>query len=367
MSQRHRSALLAAVIFAAFGAGAGCEKDKVEAPAPSEADAPWKALVAELDGDLLTVHEKSRALDEFEARFPSNHPYEKELAQRRRTIEKAVKDDLAAQASRVKTYEAEHKAASERRRTAIESGSLTSLAGEILFLFAPWEDELEQEGFAPVAMEVESKAPRVRHSPFQGMGMGSMRVALQDLMAEAVPDMAREKGEYRERHDRMNESFNLLLRGRLGARLFYEDNPGAIDPAALEKLLDEVYVDPDTPFLGSRARDAYRLFRPIVWDYARVYVSLNKRFGKRKLVAAYKKGLRKYDGSSDETSMMIFYSEFARKHGVADKAGLKQTWGSSVIVGFWMRRAADGTDQTLVAFLRKVADGYDPELAKLLR
>ncbi len=215
MSQGPRSALLAAVIFAAFGAGAGCEKDKPEAPAPSEADEPWKALVADLDSDRLSVHERLQALDEFESRFPSDHPYENELAQRRRKIEKAVKDDLAAQASRVKTFEAEHKAAAQRRRAAIESGSLASLAGEILFLFAPWEDGIKKEGFAPVAMEVESKGPRVRHSPFQGQGMGSMRVALQDLMAEVVPDMVREEGEYRERHDRMNESFNALLRGRL--------------------------------------------------------------------------------------------------------------------------------------------------------
>ena len=366
MSQRHRSTLLAAVIFAALGAAAACERDKPEAPAPSEADAPWQALVASLDGDRLSVHEQLQALDEFESRF-SDHPYEKQLAERRRKIEQLVTDELAAQASRAKTFEAEQTAGAERRRTAIESGSLSSLAGEIMFLFAPWEDEIKQEGFTPVAMQVESKGPRVRHSPFQSMGMGSMRVALRDLMSEAVPDMVKPEGEYRERHDRMNESFNLLLRGRLGAKLFDEDHPGAIDPVALEKLLDEVYVSPDQPFLGARASDTYRLFRSIVWDYARVYVSLNKNVGKRKLLAAYKQGRAKFDDSSDETSMLMFYDEFARKHEVAKSAGLAETWGASVIVGFWMRRAADGTDQTLVAFLRKVAADYDPELAKLLK
>ncbi len=64
--------------------------------------------------------------------------------------------------------------------------------------------------------------------------------------------------------------------------------------------------------------------------------------------------------------MVLFYGDFARKHDIAKSAGLADHWGASVIVGFWMRRAADGTDGTLVAFLGKVADSYDPDLAKLL-
>ena len=364
MSRCHRSVLFASVIFVAIGA-AGCERDRPEPPAPSEADAPWKTLVAELDGDRLTVHEKLRALDEFTAQFPDDHPYEDELARRRRDIERAVEADLAAQASRARANQQEEDAVLDRRRDAIATGPLAAVTQEVLFRFWPWEDDVSEDGFDAVTLAVDGRPPRVRRAPFRGSGLGTLRHAATELLGELFPEAVRE-GEYLQRHDRLNESLNQLLRGRLGTDLFDEANPGALDPAALEKLLDDIYVSPDAPFIGARAGDVYRLFRPIVWDYARVHQVLDRKFGRKKLVAMYRRALRTHDSSSYETTMLRFYGDFVTKHDVAKRAGLDDDWTAPVIAGFWMRRADDGTDRILVDFLRKAAGDYDPELAKLL-
>jgi hypothetical protein len=360
---------LSSPILLIFGAAAvlagGCERDRAGAAEQAEDHAPWRELVAELDGDRLTVHEKLRAIDEFAARFSPDNPHEAELARRRREIERAVEADLAAQEERAREFAAQQEEELERRRAALESQTLIALAEQVLFAFAPWEDEVAEEGFSAVTMEIEGRSHRVRRAPFREVGLGTLRLTLAGLVAEVAPDLARE-GDYLERHQRMNESFNRLLAGRLGAALFREDDAGALDAAALERLLEEVYVEPDATLLGTRARDLYRLVRPIVWDYARMHRFLDRRVGRDRLAAAYREALGTHDGSNHETSMLRYYERFAGEHGAAEGAGLAEPWAAPVLAGFWMRRAADGTDRVLVTFLRKVAAAYDPELAAML-
>jgi hypothetical protein len=276
---------------------------------------------------------------------------------------RAVQRDLEAQASRARVHEQEQARAQDARRTLFADGPLINLAGELLHAFAPWGDEETAAGFEAVELTSVGGAKRTRRAPFSEGGLGLLRMAFTDAIAEVLPDQAVAEEPWDKRHERANHAFNRVLRDRLGADLFDEANPGALAPAALDRLLAEIWIDPDSRLLGTQAKQLYRLYRPIVWDYVRVYRALDEHVGRGKALRELAKA-RKQAGADGD--LLPFYEEFTARHRIAEHAGMKERWGTNVIAGFWIRRMADGTDARLIAFAGKIARGYDPELAALL-
>lgn len=151
--------------------------------------------------------------------------------------------------------------------------------------------------------------------------------------------------------------YNTVARGLAGGDVFKE--AGVIDPQALKKLLDALYVEPDKSLLGATAKDIYPLLRPIVYEFVMTQRAIRV-LGKVKAMEEYKAALAQTE--TDKRAMLNFYKTYATENNLGMLAGLEANRSHSQIAGFWLRRLADGSEPVFDVFFKTMLKDYDQAL-----
>lgn len=151
----------------------------------------------------------------------------------------------------------------------------------------------------------------------------------------------------------VNGAVSKLLEPAIGGPLFAE--PGVVNKEPLAALLEKGWVAPDAQVGGVPAQKFYSVYRPTVDAYAKV--------GKAVADAGVEDALKQLASISEPRERMAFYHSWTQDKKIPETTGFEEKVASNY-ASFWLRRHADGTAPTLMAFLEKVQGAYDSSAAK---
>ncbi|MEL6178158.1 MAG: hypothetical protein AAFS10_04350 [Myxococcota bacterium] len=345
------------------------EKPSAQATPPMPKDSAWEEVQALLSNPDETVHTKKRRLERYIQNNPGS-PHLPEARKRLAVLQKEVERDLARQQERaraakdkLKAQEEAKAAESEEHTKAILAAGVPALAVRGLAYAADWNPDKRVQQFDPVVLTIDGKEYRFAH-PMRG-SIGTFIGGASDLVYHDLKTIKSElKAEFPEWRIRRRALVNRLLREHMGGDIFPMDTPGALNKAPLKALIAAMKLSPTDTVLGHKASTLYRLVRSSLVDHARIYQEMHSRLGRRKVLAAYKAALST-EATTYEGDMRTFYRSYTETHKLESKTD--GWYGTPVIVGFWMRRMADGTDTLIYTALHNTARTFDPALGKQLK
>lgn len=131
------------------------------------------------------------------------------------------------------------------------------------------------------------------------------------------------------------------------------------NPELIQWVFDNFYESPEIKVLGIKTTEYYdAIFKPVLREYARAYIGLQK----NKLMEEGLKNL-KDTLKKDTYSGADFVYDFSEKLKLDIKSEPRD-YEDSFIIGFWLRRGLDNTDKICWKNLKKVMESYDAEWFK---
>lgn len=195
------------------------------------------------------------------------------------------------------------------------------------------------------------------------LGLGGSRVELYRAIADYYPQLV--EGCKGFTPECVVKAFNGVSKDLFKVSVY--KSPGVMDKKGVEAVLKALQITPETPLLGTTAAQVYTVYKPLLESLARAHKGLDK----AKALSAYKQAFNKFERKAAKTDyneqMLSFYREYTEQSGVISAGGLSEhPYQAYILVGFWMRRAADGTEPALSQAIKATIQSFDPELyAKL--
>jgi hypothetical protein len=291
----------------------------------------------ELPGESASTAERIGALQAFLVQYPADHKYGNPHEHEARTKLTALQLELKAERDR-DAAAARAQAGRAQLRGLVEQ-HFFSLLAEVDHAFESSFSLLLNHPTPPVEVEAahEGARARTRH-----------RLTAPAPYVRPSKDIAEELA-------------------RAAGKELVDEKTRAVDVETLKTVLDLAWLDPDDELLGVKARQIYPYFAPWLREQLFTMRAITEAGmgALRKERAAF---LARSGQEDDPTPDLVAYYQH-----LVDKSGpLGVVWpsldqeGAWVDVGFWLRRDADGSYQTLAAFLDRVAKAYDPALMKEL-
>ncbi len=372
--------LLSMLILAGLCASA-CTNSDSDAPPPSVAapalaknnpatnqdlEGAWLDVQAKAKNPELTAHARVRAMEKFLLEFSSKHKYSQDAKTLYKKLQADVKSEEEAQKKRAAKHNAQRKKDQAQRIKTLQEGPLTEIGAVLVFQLASWAGKPNpKDPLQGVTLRL-GQRQKVVGRPVR-YGLGFAREALRSALKEDLPTLFDTKLEYTQG---TNLGINTLLRKRLGGDLFSTQKPGALDPKAVQTMLQQFDLTPQSPFLGTTAAEVYEKYKAPVRQYALIHDAMTRYIGRKKVRKSYEEAAAKHaDGKGGTKYEMVdFYRTYAQENQIASRAGIRDDiWSTYVPVGFWMRRIADGSEPALATFLEKNLKTFDPEFYQKLR
>ncbi len=313
----------------------------------------WDEIRAAMKDPNVDALQRVERLDAFIESNP-NHPKLKRATLLRKKYGNQA-DRIRAKLAK-ETADVEHADARAAAAKKIVNGGIVDLLGPLAYQSYEhtYSDRKKPtpKGYTPVSIALPTYTERAYDKP-RYLGMGTLRVTASRLVSDRLPAFDAKKGCADSECQRLE--INALLDARLGGPLL----PAAakLDAARLAPLLGALSeVKPDTPILGTTAKELYIANRHSIVHYMRVRAVLFK-IGDARVEEAYVAALAK---TPDD--MLPFYVDFTREKNVTATAQLDPILADApyVPVGFWMRRIADGTADAVFARGLSMLKTFDP-------
>ena len=324
------------------GDGDGPSGSMMEAT-PDPLELEYEELLAEIEGAIPFT--KVNKLNMFIGKLPSKHPVRVRATKALADAHAEAEAERAARKEARETRNAALKTTTEGRKVdTVFAAALYTWAS----LFGSYDGD---DGVAlKLADDVEITAgPRT-------VDAGDLYAGLADMVFAVAPELSDRSLGY---PWSSSNAMGKFLKGTLKAPLYASD--GKLNKKAVKSLLAKASIKPDAEILGAKAGDIYNLYASGPRHHAAVYAAIIGKVGKPKALKEYKAAL-----AEAPKAMPAFYRRFTKDHGiVGDDApeDLKARGDVHQIVGFWLRRMADGTDTMLSVHLNKVLKEYDPDFA----
>lgn len=146
----------------------------------------------------------------------------------------------------------------------------------------------------------------------------------------------------------------------------YDPEQKRVDPQAIKELLDEAFIAPSEPLLGTTAQNLYPVFRRRLRNEMLVYLGMVRlapdlpRLEREFKADPWKHfGSQEQGGDAPEGRLAFYWHLFCELDGLGS-FGVAPGELTSRDLGFWVRRFEDGTAPILGAFMQRVLEAYDP-------
>lgn len=345
------TALCLALTLGACSRGEPAKAPKEPTAARSEAregdtlERDWQNVQRALERQASDPFTRLKYLKEFQLHHPGAHKQEVESElEKAQTQADAIRKERATKARRLHQAQA----------TDLERGDLKAMAEMVLFDVSRWTSDSAWRG-QPVQLKLTHHGQIRELDRGLYFGLGTARRSLVTQLRTVAPqwvvnDLKKPPAQT------ANLSLNQLLRPLLGADLFDPDQPGRLHAAPLKKLLGLAALSPEDELLGHSARQLYPLVRRPVEDYLAAYRALVARVGREQARMDLEAALKEHPDSPGEDynqGMLGFYRDYPARRGLDQDPALQGQAHAGWLVGFWLRRVHDGTDEVLFQFLEQ--------------